>query len=146
MRLKHTHSNSMTVTMILLRNCVIEIREAYITEQKYDYLIFLCLANFIIISYTVILSNYGIKFWYRKRTQKSTDTDTSTDTTKNTRYYRYSIPSAGTRPITSSMSTACKHAIHEHYANLAIPLGGYGERTWLVYIIWQCRRAHSIAM
>ena len=33
--------------------------------------------------------------------QKSTDTDASTDTNKNTRYYRYSIPSTGIRPITS---------------------------------------------
>ena len=30
---------------------------------KYDSLIFFCLVNFIIISYTVILSNFGIEFW-----------------------------------------------------------------------------------
>ena len=33
---------------------------------------------------------------------KSTDIDTSTDTNKNTRYYRYSIPSTGTRPISTN--------------------------------------------
>ena len=61
--------------------------------------------------------------------QKSTDADTSTDTNKNTRYYRYSISSTSTRPITSHNSQYviiyCQIVILLSTRNLEISIIGY---------------------
>ena len=84
----------MMVTIVLLKNCDRFVKLKLQNEIRS--LIFLCLANFIIISCTVIISNFGIG----KRVK-------STDTNKNTRYYGYSMPSTGTRLITSLFSCYC---------------------------------------